>query len=168
MDGLFNDLPYVVSYVDDIVCVSETFDEHINHLKTVLKRIADAGLKLNGEKTVFLATTLKLLGHIVSNGEIRIDPAKVEALVNRKPPRSLKDTHTWIYSLNFYRKHIETFARIARPIYNLFKKEQKFVWSNECQLSYDQLIKILSSYPILRTPNFYFCSSFTVMLVTTL
>lgn len=156
MDGLFNDLPYVVSYVDDIVCVSETFDEHMNHLKTVLKRIADAGLKLNGEKTVFLATTLKLLGHIVSNGEIRMDPAKVEALVNRKPPRSLKDTHTWICSLNFYRKHIEAFARIARPIYNLFKKEQKFVWSNECQLSYDQLIKILSSYPILRTPNFLF------------
>jgi hypothetical protein len=53
MDSLFNDLPFVVSYVDDIVCVSETFDEHIRHLKIVLKRIKDAGLKLNGEKTVF-------------------------------------------------------------------------------------------------------------------
>ena len=56
-----------------------------------------------------------------------MDPAKVEALVNRKPPRNLKDAHTWVCSLNFYRKHIEAFARIARPIYNLFKKEQKFV-----------------------------------------
>ena len=81
-----------------------------------------------------------------------MDPEKIEALVNRLPPRTLKDAHSWICSLNYYRKHIESFARIAKPIYNLLTKNQKFVWDNECQLAFEQFKKILTSYPILRSP----------------
>ena len=153
VDELFGDLDYVSAYVDDVTVGSETFEQHIEHLKVTLNRILDSGLKLNGEKTVFFATKIKLLGHIITHNQIHLDPAKIEPLVNRLPPRTLKDAHSWICSLNYYRKHIEAFARIAKPIYNLLTKGKKFVWDHECQLAFEQLIKILTSYPILRTPD---------------
>ena len=95
VDELFGDLDYVSAYVDDVTVGSETFEQHIEHLKVTLNRILDSGLKLNGEKTVFFATKIKLLGHIITHNQIHLDPAKIEPLVNRLPPRTLKDAHSW-------------------------------------------------------------------------
>jgi len=64
MDELFWDLDFVSSYVDDVTCGSETFEQHIEHLKICLNRILKSGLKLNGVKTVVFTTKLKLLGHM--------------------------------------------------------------------------------------------------------
>ena len=91
MQLILGDLKYVEVYLDDITVHSSTFEDHINHLTTVFDRLRTAKLKLNPDKCTFIAKELKLLGFVVSGKSVKMDPEKVSAIVERMPPKNVKE-----------------------------------------------------------------------------
>ena len=80
-----------------------------------------------------------LLGHIISAEGISVDPQKIEGIVNWKPPTNVYEVCSFLGLGGYYRKFVEGFSKIATPLTNLLKKDQKFEWSDTCQHSFEEL-----------------------------
>ena len=154
MQNILGDLPYVKIYIDDFSIASKSEDEHLQHIKTVFKRLEEHNLKLNPEKCVFFARSIKILGFIIDQNGIKMDPEKVEAIKNRKEPVNLKDLQSFLGLANFYRKFIKDYAKITAPLHRLTANQQKWHWSTECKEAFIKLKELIVSYPILRLPNY--------------
>ena len=152
MQAIFGDLPFVRVYIDDIGIASKTEEEHLQHIIIVFERLKENNLKINPEKCVFFAIEIKLLGHIIDRNGIKMDPEKVAAIKDRKPPTSLKQVQSWLGLTNYYRRFIRDYAKIVAPLYKL---KEKFAnpWPQDCQLAFDRLKELVTSYPILRLPD---------------
>jgi hypothetical protein len=137
---------------------SKSVDEHFDHLLIVADRLNAVQLKIKPSKCVWFATELKILGHIVtfssSGGTIKMDPAKIVAIKDRVEPKNVKQVQQFLGMSNYYRRFIRDYARIVAPLYELLKKENKFLWSEFCKNSFSDLKKALVSYPVLRQPDF--------------
>ena len=83
-------------YLDDIIVFSKTIDEHINNLKTIFSLLEKAHLKLKLNKCKFLAQSVPYLGHVITSDGIKPDPAKVEALLNYKRPRTVREMQSFL------------------------------------------------------------------------
>ena len=133
---------------------SKSFSEHIEHLLIAFDRLIQANLKLNWEKCQFFQTTLHILGHVVSNNQIMMDPKKVAAILEMKPPKNTKQIHTSMGIFGYYRRYVKDFAAIAKPLYSLLKKNVKWCWQTDSANAFDKLKEVLTKFPILRPPNF--------------
>jgi len=145
---------FVRVYLDDVIIYSNTLEDHFKHIQAVVKCLRNAGLKLNKAKCKWCCRSIKILGHIIGQGKIMMDPAKIEAIKLRQAPRNVKQVQEFLGICNYYRKFIEGFAKLAKPITDLLKKDNKFIWSEECQAAFEGLKEALISYPILRLPDF--------------
>jgi hypothetical protein len=98
------------------------------------------------------------LGHIISEEGIVVDPKNIEAIKGWKIPKNVKEFRSLMGLAGYYRRFIARFSRIAHPITSLQRKGLKFQWTTECEKSFQQLKKLLTSAPILRSvdPNGYF------------
>ena len=140
-------------YLDDIVIFSTTFAEHLERLEIILKRILEAGIRLKLSKCTFFAICLKILGYIVGRKGLSPDPVKVSAVQDFPTPTSVKNVQSFVGLCSYYRRFIQHFAMIAKPLTDLTKKNRPFVWASEQQASFDSLKKALTSPPILCHPN---------------
>ena len=154
MNRILGNKKFVEVYFDDIIIHSHSFDEHLIHVKEVLNIIYEAGLKLQGKKCRWFARQTKILGHIVSKSKIEMDSGKIEALKTREPPKNIKQLQEFMGLCNYYRRFIENFARISSPLTELMKKDKPFVWGGDESKAFKSLIEMLTSYPILRQPDF--------------
>jgi hypothetical protein len=156
MDVLLSGLKWntCLVYLDDIVVFSKTFSEHLSRLDEVLARIQRANLKLKISKCSFFATSLKVLGYVVSGKGLSPDASKVLAVRNFPVPQNVKDVQSFLGFCTYYRRFICDFANIARPLSDLTKKNNPFVWANEQQNSFEALKSALQSSPILGHPNY--------------
>ena len=153
MNSILGDLDFVVVYIDDICIFSETIDDHLKHIGIVLDRFIKFNVKLNPEKCEWFADKIKLLGHIISNEGIGIDPAKVEVIMKRERPKDVASLLSFLGMTNYNRSHIRNYAEIAYPLYNLLKEDTVWKWTDACEEAFQDLRKRLASYPILRLPD---------------
>lgn len=144
----------VLVYMDDIIIYSPTLTEHFEILTQVFQRFSDHFLKLKVDKSKFLSDRVAYLGFIISTKGLHTDPKKVECIKHFPRPISVKHTQSFLGLCNYYRRYIENYAGIARPLYNLCKKENEFVWTSECEDSFEKFKELLSNPPILIFPNF--------------
>ena len=114
-----------VPYLDDIIVFSATFDEHISHLRKVLQRLKEHGVKLKPKKCSMFKREFLFFGRIVSAEGYTLDPSTVAPVLRLKEtlPKTMKDVRTLMGFLNFYRRYIENFSSIAKPIYDLLKSD---------------------------------------------
>ncbi len=92
MMKLMESLDYVRAYIDDLLCISrESFDDHLDKLEEVLRRLCDAGLKVNADKSTFCALEIEYLGYILTREGIKPQNKKVQAILALKPPNSVKE-----------------------------------------------------------------------------
>ena len=77
-------------FIDDIICFSKTFAEHLEHLRLIFERLEAAGLKLKPPKCSFAKTEVKYLGHLIAPGEIRPDPSNIAKVRELNPPTTAK------------------------------------------------------------------------------
>jgi hypothetical protein len=93
------------------------------------------------------------LGHIISNGGISVDPAKVKEIMAWSVPTTVTKIQSFLGLAGYYRRFIEGFSKIAKPMISLLEKGRVFKWDEKCQGSFDQLNKRLMSPPVLVMPD---------------
>ena len=151
-DGFLN--RFVVVYLDDILIYSTNFDDHLSHVVAVLERLREANLRLKASKCQFAAPQVKFLGHLITDEGIKADPRICNLVRDCPQPRTVKNVQSFIGLSGFYRKFIKDYSKIARPLHDLTKIENKFSWSEKCQTAFDSLKEALCSPPVLAHPNF--------------
>ncbi len=147
---------YALVYVDDILVYSPNFAEHLSHLQDVFDRLRKAGLKLKPEKCQFAASRVPYLGHYITRSGVEMDEAKLKVVKSFPVPKSQKQVRSFIGLCNYYRRFVQDFAKIAKPLNDLFKKtDMPFRWTDECQSAFEKLKQALVSEPIvLQYPDF--------------
>ena len=109
-------------YIDDIVVVGDSFENHLYNLVGVLKRLREAGLKVKPSKCNLRQEEVQYLGHMVSAEGISTDPTKVEAICNWPTPTCKQEIQRFLGLANYYRRLIKNFSSIAKPLQRLTEK----------------------------------------------
>ena len=143
---------FVVVFIDDILVYSKDAQEHEQHLTLVLQKLREKKLYAKLSKCDFWLNEVSFLGHIVSAEGIRVDPTKIEAVVNWKPPRNVTEVRSFLDLAGYYRRFVRGFSVIASPLTKLLRKGIKFE-SDKCQTSFEQLKRMLVEAPVLTQPT---------------
>ena len=153
-------LSWCIIYLDDIIVFSKTRKEHIQRLRAVFEKLAEAGLKLKPSKCELFKSKISYLGHIVSKTGIETDPSKITAIVNWPRPVTVTDVRSFLGFTNHYRKFIHKYAQIARPLHiltsgeNANKKKATVEWNEACEQAFQKLKEICSQTPILAYADY--------------
>jgi hypothetical protein len=144
---------FVVVFIDDILIYSKSESDHEEHLRLVLQKLRDNELYTKFSKCEFWIDKVPFLGHIISKGGIAVDPAKVKKIMEWSVPTTVTEIRSFLGLEGYYRKFIEGFSKIAKPMTSLLEKGREFKWDEKCQDSFDQLKKRLMSPPVLIMPD---------------
>ena len=144
---------FVIVFIDDILVYSSSKEEHAEHLRIVLQTLREHQLYAKFIKCQFWLDRVAFLGHVVSAEGISVDPQKIEAIVDWKPPTNVTEVRSFLGLAGYYRKFVEGFSKIATPLTKLTRKEEKFIWSEACQNSFDELKQRLTTAPVLTLPS---------------
>lgn len=147
----------VFCYLDDIVIISDTFEEHISLLLKVHEKLSFANLTINFEKSQFFRKELKYLGFVVGEHGLRADPDKIRAILEYPTPTSRKEVRRFIGTCSWFRRFIANFSTIASPLNRLTcsgKNAPKFVWNPEAESAFVKLKEALVTTPVLACPDF--------------
>ncbi|XP_060191040.1 uncharacterized mitochondrial protein AtMg00860-like [Lycium barbarum] len=145
---------FVLVYLDDIVIYSCSLEEHVSHLKMVLSRLREYKLYVKMEKCEFAQQEIKFLRHLVSQNQVRMDPNKVQAIVDWQAPQSVKDLRSFLGWANYYRKFIAGYSKKAVVLTDLLKKNVVWAWTEKCDGAFNLLKEAIASELILRLPDF--------------
>ncbi|OJT10654.1 Transposon Tf2-12 polyprotein [Trametes pubescens] len=142
-----------VVYIDDILIFSRTQAEHNQHVTMVLDRLRKAGLFANAKKCAFDQPEVEYVGYIINQDGIRMDPKKLNTVIDWPMPGSVKEVQSFLGFTNFYRRFIQNYARIALPLNRLTTKAAKgapFEWTPEANAAFEALRDAVLSAPVLR------------------
>ena len=143
----------VLIYLDDIVILGQTVEEHAANLIKVLEILKRYNLKCSLRKCKFFQTQVEFLGHIISSDGIQPVHDKVQSMRGFPKPKNAKEVNSFLGLCSYYRKFIRNFAEISRPLDRL-RKTDNYEWSEDCQIAFDKLRSILSSDDMLIYPRF--------------
>src|SRR5512142_529001 len=144
---------FVVVFIDDILIYSRTKEEHEEHLRLALEKLREHQLYAKFSKCEFWLSEVKFLGHVISAGGVAVDPSNVESVTNWKQPKTVSEIRSFLGLAGYYRRFIENFSKIAKPMTRLLQKDVKYKWSEECEQSFQELKNRLVSAPILILPD---------------
>ncbi|KAK1679505.1 hypothetical protein QYE76_040353 [Lolium multiflorum] len=141
MNKIFMDFldKFVVVFIDDILIYSKSEEEHEQHLEVVLETLRQHQLYAKFSKCEFWLKEVGFLGHILSAGGIAVDPAKIKTVEEWKAPTTQTEVRALLGLAGYYRRFVEGFSSIARPMTQLLKKDKKFDWNDKCEESFQQL-----------------------------
>ena len=140
-------------YIDDILIIGKTFEQHLNHLIEVLQAIRNAGLKLKPTKCSFAQHEVKFLGFVISSKGLAPDPDKVKAIRAYPQPKNLTELRRFMGMASYYRRFVSGFSDIAQPINKLLQKDSNFQWNTQCDRAFVTLKEALTSEPVLGFPD---------------
>ncbi|CAL8153028.1 unnamed protein product [Prunus armeniaca] len=144
---------FVIVFIDDILIYSKSQEEHEEHLRIVLQILRENQLYAKLNKCEFWLRQVKFLGHVISNEGISVDSSKVEAVLNWSQPKNILEIRSFLGLAGYYRRFIKDFSRIAAPMTKLTQKGVKFIWTQECEKSFQELKTRLTTAPILIIPE---------------
>jgi len=144
---------FVVVFIDDILIYSKNEEEHAEHLRIVLQHLKEHKLYAKFSKCDFWLKEVQLLGHIISENGISVDPSKIQDVLNWEAPTSVPEIRNFLGLAGYYRLFVSEFSKIARPITELLKKGVRFSWDDKCEQAFQTLKKFLTSAPILAQPD---------------
>jgi Reverse transcriptase (RNA-dependent DNA polymerase) len=139
----------IIVYMDNILA----FSKMINGLKKIeqiiLEKAQEYDLYFKAKKCKFRKPKIEYLGLVVEEGKLAINPAKLKEILDWPAPKTVEEVQFFIGFGNFYHHFVKGFSHLAHPLHDLLKKDKKFVWSEECQESFDQLKKQFTEKPVL-------------------
>jgi hypothetical protein len=140
---------FVVVFIDDILIFSKTEEEHEKLLRMVLEKLRSNQLYTKFSMCEFWLTEVAFLGHVISAEGISVDPSKVKDVLNWMPPTNALEIRSFLRLAGYYRRFIKDFSKIAKPMTRLLERNKDFDWTEECQASFEELKKRLTSAPVL-------------------
>ena len=145
-------------YLDDVIVFSDNEEDHIEHVRQVLRVLKDVGMSLNLKKCAFFTNHIKYLGHVVRPGTIEVYKAATRCLDGLRPPRTITELRSFLGVCNVYRRSIRRLANIASPLNELLEgnppKNSPIPELDERQIrSFEQLKKAVMNPPVLSLPQ---------------
>nr|GEX25210.1 hypothetical protein [Tanacetum cinerariifolium] len=140
-------------FMDDFLVFENSFQTCLSHLEKILKRCEDTNLCLNWEKSHFMVKEGIVLDHKISKNGIEVDKAKVDVIAKFPHSTTVKGIHSFLGHADFYRRFIQDFSKIARPMTHLLQKYTLFFFSKECVEAFKTLKRKLTEAPILISPD---------------
>jgi len=122
--------------LDDITVFSKYDNQHLDHLRQVFIKCRKFGISLNPKKSLFGLQEGKLLSHIISKDGIRIDPMRIEAILQIQHPRNIRELQAFLGKINFLRRFISNLAELIRSLNNMLKKYSTIKWTVEAKKSF--------------------------------
>jgi hypothetical protein len=155
MDKVFMEYldKFVVVFIDDILIFSKNEEEHDEHLRLVLQKLRENQLYAKLNKCDFWLKEVSFLGHIISEGGISVDPSKVKDILSWKTLQNVSDIRSFLGLAGYYRRFIEGFSKISKPMTELLAKGKTFEWTPRREASFQELKKRLTTSPVLTMPN---------------
>ena len=145
---------FVLVYLDDVLVFSKSPSEHLEHLRLVLQRFQQYKLYVRLRKSRFNRQELPYLGHILSPSGVRPDPRKVQLVQDWPSPlTSVKAVEQFLGLANYFRKYIRGFGAVTAPLTRLKRKNMPFMWTDECETSFQYVKDALTSAPVLAPPD---------------
>jgi hypothetical protein len=132
---------FVVAYLNDIIVYSNNKKEHIRHVRKILQRFREANIQTDVNKCEFHITETKFLKMIVDRDDIKMNFEKIRAIFEWDTLNHLKDVQTFLSFVNFYRRFVKNFFKIAKSLLKMTRKNQSFYWFENCQITFEQLKK---------------------------
>jgi hypothetical protein len=159
MQDIFKDLDFVKIFVDDLICASDSVEEHQEHLRILFERLREKGLMVKGSKVQLFATRVKFLGHVLSSEGVSPQEEKIRAVEEWPLPKNMTELRGFLGLVGYYRKFIYNFADKAKELNNLTKKDAVIPktaeeWTKEQLYSFRVLKRCLTRAPLLALPNY--------------
>ncbi|GJY60553.1 putative reverse transcriptase domain-containing protein [Tanacetum coccineum] len=144
---------FVIVFIDDILIYSKNKQEHEEHLKLILELLKKEELYAKFSKCEFWIPKVQFLGHVIDSEGIHVDPAKIESIKDWASPKSPTEIRQFLGLAGYYRRFIEGFSKIAKPMTKLTQKKVKFEWGDKQEAAFQLLKQKLCSAPILALPE---------------
>nr|GEW43564.1 putative reverse transcriptase domain-containing protein [Tanacetum cinerariifolium] len=144
---------FVIVFIDDILIYSKNKEDNEEHLKTFLELLKSEKLYAKFSKCDFWLESVHFLGHVIDSDGVHVDPAKVEAIRNWSAPTTPTEVRQFLGLAGYYRRFIEGFSLISKPLSKLTQKNKKFEWGMEEEEAFQTLKQKLYSAPILALPE---------------
>ena len=144
-------------YLDDVIVFSRTQEEHAEQLGTVLSLLRSASISLKLKKCSLFHPKVQYLGHVISPGKLSVAEEAADALKTFTFPRTLKHVRSFLWACNVYRRFVKAFAKIARPLTDMTRKDADPDFDNPIasQLhAFEELKSRMISPPILSLPQY--------------
>ncbi|GJX11211.1 putative reverse transcriptase domain-containing protein, partial [Tanacetum coccineum] len=144
---------FVIVFIDDILIYSKTKGEHSEHLKIILDLLKKEKLYAKFSKCDFWLESVQFLGHVINREGVHVDPAKIEAIKNWPVSTSPTEVRQFMGLAGYYRRFIEGFSLIAKPLTKLTQKNKRFEWGADEDEAFQKLKQDLCTAPILALPE---------------
>ena len=144
----------VVVFIDNILIYSQSYEDHLKHISQVFQALQQHKFKVKLSKCVFAQQQLAYLGHVISSSSVSTDPKKVTDVTNWPTPTCVKEVRGFLGLAGYYRKFVKNFGVISKPLTNLLKKGEMFLWTSVHEEAFVALKQALTSAPVLALPNF--------------
>ena len=151
---------FVVVFIDNILMYSKYQEYHDTHLRVVLETLRNEQLYAKMSKSEFLLREVSFLGHIVSKEGIKVDPSKVEVILEWKPPRNVTEVCSFLGLAGYYKRFVKGFSMTAASMTRLLQKNVRFEWSEKCKASFEKLKAFLTEAPVLTQPTY--CKEYVI------
>jgi len=141
-------------YLDDIIIYAKDLPDHSQKLTEIFEILRQFNKKLQHLKCEFLRKEVTYLKHQITDEGVKPDPKLVECIQNFPVPQNVKDIKPFLGLSGYYRRFIQNYGQIAKPLTSLLKRDVPFKWSDLCQQSFKKLKSLLINYRILQYPDF--------------
>lgn len=143
----------VIAYLDDVIVVGTTFEEHMSNLTKVFSRFREHGLKLKPRKCFLFRKEVKFLGRMVSQKGVSVNPDNTEAVLKWPRPTNVKEVESFLGFVNYHRDHLKGYASLAAPLYELTGPKTVFNWGERHEQSFEGLRSAMVDAAILTIPT---------------
>jgi hypothetical protein len=144
---------FVVVFIDDILVYSKSEEEHEQHLNLVLETLRKNQFYAKLKKCAFWLSEINFLGHVINQYGITVDPKNIASVVEWQRPTSVTEVRSFLGLAGYYRRFVQDFSVIAKPMTRLTEKGVPFNWTENCETSFQTLKDKLVNAPILVLPE---------------
>lgn len=144
----------VLVFMDDILVYNKSLSDHVQHLEAVFTALQHNQLFAKRSKCLFATHQLEYLGHIMSDQGVSTDPEKTTSMVQWPVPASITELRGFLGLTGYYRKFVQCYGILAKPLTNLLQKQKAFSWTPQAQEAFDKLKQAMSNTPVLALPYF--------------
>jgi len=143
----------VAVFMDNVLVGTEEEEKHDEIVEEVLRRMEENDLYVKPEKCIWKVREIDFLGLVMGSGGIKMQEEKVAGVLEWPRPKTVKEVQKFLELANHYRRFVKDFAKIAKPMYKLVRKDKKWSWGEEQKKAFEQLKQVFMTQPVLVAPK---------------